>query len=106
MTENLRRPNRTVTDFTTVLSAAVDEIANNIKWTGTRKECHDLFRNYISNQMNIVPPSNWDAEVTDAQDVRIDFMNFMDQIQINNRQLTEESKLLILNFAEANATFE
>lgn len=92
--------------LTTILSEAVDEIANDVKWTGTRRECHDLFRNYLAIQIGITPPVNWDAEITDAKDVRVDFQNFMNNIIINNKQLTEASKALILTYAEANADFE
>ena len=87
--------------LTQLISEGVDQIANDIKWTGTRKECHDLFRNYLATQINI-PLTNWDAEVTDAQDATVDFMRFMDQIRINNKQITAESKILILDFAKAN----
>lgn len=92
--------------LTTILSEAVDEIANNIKWTGTRRECHDLFRNYLAIQIGIVPPANWDAEISDAKDARIDFQNFMNNITVNDRRLTDASKARILNYAEANVDFE
>lgn len=92
--------------LTLLLSQAVDEIANDSNWTGTRKECHDLFRDYLATQVGIEPPVNWDAEITDVDDARVDFMNFMNSIVVNDRRLTAESKALILTYAGSNAVFE
>lgn len=104
--ENLRRPSRTIEDFTTTLSEAVDTIALDSRWTGTRKEAHDLFRNYIAIAMGVTPPANWDANVSDAQDAAVEFMSFLDAVQVNGNILTEASKISILDFARTNAEFE
>ncbi len=92
--------------LTNLLAFAVDEIASDAKWTGTRKECHDLFRNFLAAGVGITPPANWDADVTDAQDVAVDFMTFMDNVVVNDRQLTQASKDAILGFARTTAEFE
>jgi hypothetical protein len=92
--------------LTNLLGLAVDAIANDARWTGTRKQAHDLFRNYLATAVGITPPANWDADVTDAQDVAVDLMTFMDRVVVNNRRLTQASKDAILDFARTNAEFE
>lgn len=92
--------------LTDAISLAVDEIANDARWTGTRKEAHDLFRDFLATHVGITPPANWDAEVSDAQDAAVDFMAFMDGLVVDDQRLTQAAKDAILAYARANAAFE
>ncbi len=92
--------------LTSALSLAVDEIANDARWTGTRKEAHDLVRDFLATHVGITPPANWDAEVSDTQDAAVDFMTFMDGLVVDDQRLTQGAKDAILAYARANAEFE